>query len=295
MKNENKSLMELHLAVMLFGLSSVIGRFITVPAVLVAGGRVLCSALLLLGMAIVRKKPLQLKSRKDGLLAVITGVILACHWTAFFQSAKVASVAVATITFSTFPLFLTILEPAVFHEKIRPGYIAGGVIMLAGVLIMMPGYSMDDPVTAGILWGMVSSVAYALMTLCNRSLSGRYDAGVLCLYEQGTAAVLLLPAFFFIKVQWTVSDAGWIIVLGTVCTALAHSLYVCAQKRVKAQTAGMIAGMESVYGIAYAWLFLGEVPSWRETVGGLIVLGVAFVFSVRRSHKNKNHLDDGFI
>lgn len=34
-----KSLISLHIAVMLFGLSAVLGQFVTAPAVIVAGGR----------------------------------------------------------------------------------------------------------------------------------------------------------------------------------------------------------------------------------------------------------------
>ena len=68
--------------------------------------------------------------------------------------------------------------------------------------------------------------------------------------------------------------------MGCVCTAFAYSLYVSAQKGVKAQTAGIISGMETVYGIVYALLFLGEVPSVREIVGGTVILAVALTSSL---------------
>ena len=69
--------------------------------------------------------------------------------------------------------------------------------------------------------------------------------------------------------------------MGFVCTAFAHSLYVAAQKNVKAQTAGIISGMETVYGIFYALLFLGEIPNIRELIGGAVILGVAMYSSLR--------------
>ncbi|MFR6714479.1 MAG: EamA family transporter [Dorea longicatena] len=49
---------------------------------------------------------------------ILTGVVMAIHWSSFFQSIQTSSVAIGTITFSTFPLFLTFLEPLLFHEKI---------------------------------------------------------------------------------------------------------------------------------------------------------------------------------
>ena len=110
-----KSIMSLHIAVMLFGFSAVLGQFVDAPAVIVAGGRVVCSSILLLVSALLSKRKIRLTRRMDYGIAVIAGIILAIHWTTFFQSIQSSSVAIGTITFSTFPLFLTFLEPLVFH------------------------------------------------------------------------------------------------------------------------------------------------------------------------------------
>src|SRR5699024_4123455 len=99
-----------------------------------------------------------------------------------------------------------------------------------------------------------------------------------------TAAVVLLPALFLVPTHWTVPNFVGIAVVGLVCTAIAHSLYVAAQRNVKAQTAGVISGMETVYGVLFALLFLGEVPGLRELVGGAVILGTA-VFSSMTSSK----------
>lgn len=283
MNDSKKSLLFLHISVMLFGLSGVIGQFVDAPSVVVAGGRVVCSSLLLLVLCLVSRTPLALRSARDYGLVLFTGVVMAIHWTTFFQAIQVSSVAIGTITFSTFPLFLTFLEPLLFHEKIRGRNILGAAVLLIGVLITIPSFSMENQVTIGVLWGMLSSFCYAIMTLSNRYLSSAYPGKTLCLYEQGTAAVVLLPALLLVEVNWTVQTAAGIAVIGFICTAFAYSLYVAAQKNVKAQTAGMISGMETVYGIVYAWIFLGEVPGIRELIGGAIILGVALLFSVQKS------------
>lgn len=283
MNDSKKSLLFLHISVMLFGLSGVIGQFVDAPSVVVAGGRVVCSSLLLLVLCLVSRTPLALRSARDYGLVLFTGVVMAIHWTTFFQAIQVSSVAIGTITFSTFPLFLTFLEPLLFHEKIRGRNILGAAVLLIGVLITIPSFSMENQVTIGVLWGMLSSFCYAIMTLSNRYLSSAYPGKTLCLYEQGTAAVVLLPALLLVEVNWTVQTAAGIAVIGFICTAFAYSLYVAAQKNVKAQAAGMISGMETVYGIVYAWIFLGEVPGIRELIGGAIILGVALLFSVQKS------------
>jgi drug/metabolite transporter (DMT)-like permease len=282
-----KSIMSLHIAVMLFGFSAVLGQFVDAPAVIVAGGRVVCSSILLLVSALLSKRKIRLTRRMDYGIAVIAGIILAIHWTTFFQSIQSSSVAIGTITFSTFPLFLTFLEPLVFHEKFQMQSLLGAAVLLLGVFITIPEFSMENQMTVGILWGMVSSLSYAILTLFNRYLSHTYEAGTICLYEQGTAAVVLLPTFFFVQTRWTVENIVGIAMIGLVCTAIAHSLYVAAQKKVKAQTAGIISGMETVYGIVFAMLFLGEVPGIREVIGGIIILCVAVLSSLAAARKEQ--------
>lgn len=284
---KRKSIMSLHIAVMLFGFSAVLGQFVDAPAVIVAGGRVVCSSILLLVSALLSKRKIRLTRRMDYGIAVIAGIILAIHWTTFFQSIQSSSVAIGTITFSTFPLFLTFLEPLVFHEKFQMQSLLGAAVLLLGVFITIPEFSMENQMTVGILWGMVSSLSYAILTLFNRYLSHTYEAGTICLYEQGTAAVVLLPTFFFVQTRWTVENIVGIAMIGLVCTAIAHSLYVAAQKKVKAQTAGIISGMETVYGILFAMLFLGEVPGIREVIGGIIILCVAVLSSLAATRKEQ--------
>ena len=55
-----KSLLSLHGAVMLMGLSGVLGRFLTIPAISIAAGRVVCSSVLLLILALIGRQKLHL-------------------------------------------------------------------------------------------------------------------------------------------------------------------------------------------------------------------------------------------
>ncbi len=280
-QNNKKNVLWLHIAVMLFSISGVVGQFVEIPSVLVAMGRVICSSILLFIIAKVKKESLKLESKKDYALIMFAGAVLAVHWTTFFQSIQVSSVAIGTITFSTFPLFITFIEPIIFKEKMKMRSIVNAVILLIGVLITVPEFSMENQVTVGIVWGMISSFTYAIITLANRYFSKKYIGRVVCLYEQGTAAIVLLPAAFLVPAVWRPQDIAGVLVIGFVCTAFAYSLYVSAQKGVRAQTAGIISGMETVYGIVYAFIFLSEVPSGREILGGIVILGVALMASLK--------------
>lgn len=277
----NKNILYLHIAVMLFGLAGVAAQFVEIPAVLVALGRVICSSILLFVIAVLKKDRLKLDSKRDYIMIVLTGAVMGAHWTTFFQSIQVSTVAIGTITFSTFPLFLTFIEPVLFHEKLKKQSIVSAIVLFIGVLITIPEFSMANHTTIGIIWGMLSSFTYAILTLANRYFSARYAARTVCLYEQGSAAVVLLPALFLVEASWRIQDIAGVAFVGFICTAFAHSLYISAQKSVRAQTAGIVSGMETVYGIVYALLFLGEIPSVRELIGGAVILSVAMYSSIK--------------
>ncbi|MBQ2650634.1 MAG: DMT family transporter [Clostridia bacterium] len=281
MEKNRRSLLLLHVAVMLFGLSGVLGKWVTVPAYAVAGGRSLCSCLLLLGVLKATKQPIPLHSRRDYGLALVGGVVLAVHWTAFFLSIKQASVAIGTLTFSAFPLFVTFLEPLVFHEKLTRRELLTALVLLCGVAITVPELSLGNRTTEGILWGLLSALTYAVLSLINRDLSRRYSGVQVCFYEQATVAFVLMPVVFLSGLTWTKPDLLGVVAIGIVCTATAFSMFVTAQKHVNARTAGVVSGMETVYGILFAALLLGQLPTLREVLGGAVILGAALYSSLK--------------
>lgn len=281
-ENNKKSILFLHVAVMLFGFSGVLAQYVQVPAVLVAMGRVICSSLLLLAISLVKKDKLTLESKKDYALIIGTGVIMAIHWSSFFQAIQVSSVAIGTITFSTFPLFLTFMEPVVFKEKLRARSVISAVILLAGVYITVPEFSVENQVTVGILWGMLCSFTYAIMTLGNRYFSKKYTGRIICLYEQGTAAIVLLPALWLVKVEWRPVDIAGVAAIGFVCTAIAYSLYVSAQKGVRADGGNYIRNGNGLWNHLCICFSAGssdcERIDWRSSDPWR---GIVFFFEIR--------------
>ena len=78
----------LHIAVMLFGLDGVVAQFVKVPAIMVALGRVISSSLMLLVIVLVKKDKLRLNCGKDYVLIILTGIVMAVHWTTFYRRSR---------------------------------------------------------------------------------------------------------------------------------------------------------------------------------------------------------------
>ncbi len=219
-------------------------------------------------------------------MMITAGIVLAVHWTTFMQSIQTSTVAVGTLTFSTFPLFVTFLEPVLFHERLKSSSVVSAVVMLAGVLLIVPEFHLGNTMTQGVIWGMAGSLSYAVLSLMNRMFMEKYTSSLTAFYEQATAAVVLLPSLFLLKPVVSGKDILVLVLLGVVFTAFAHTMYIEGLKHVKVQTAGIISGLESVYGIIAAFLFLGEKPGIKELAGGVIILGVVF-YSTRLSSREE--------
>ena len=146
-------------------------------------------------------------------------------------------------------------------------------MMLVGVFFIVPAFQMDNQITQGVLWGLLSAFTYAILSLMNRRFSSRYPATLVSLYEQGTATIVLIPMMFVLKPVITLVDAGVLMMLGIIFTAVAHSLFI------------ILSGLEPVYGILSAFLFLKEVPSFRECLGGVIILAAVFLSTLKPEEK----------
>lgn len=285
MEVRTRNLAEIHLSVVLFGLTGLFGKFISLPAPHIVLGRVFFASVSMGLYFLFRKKDVRLARGTDYAAMAAVGAVLALHWTAFYLSVKLSTVAIGVLTFAAYPIFVTFLEPFFFREKLRGVDVIAAFVMFGGVLLVVPSTGAGPDMTAGMIWGMVGSVSYAVMSLLNRKFVSRYEGSVVAFYEQGTAALLMLPILLFDRPHASALDWALLAVLGVVLTGVAHSLFISGMRSVRAQTAGVIASLESVYGIASAALLIGEFPTLRELAGGAVILGTAFVSTLRSSRE----------
>jgi drug/metabolite transporter (DMT)-like permease len=281
MSIENKSLIKIHVAVFLFGLSGLFGKLLPLSSMIIVLGRVFFSSIFLLGMMSYYKKDIRLISCKHYIHLVVMGVILAVHWSTFFISIQVSTVAIGLLAFSTFPIFVTFLEPYFFKERILLRDIIVALITFLGVVLIIPSFKLGNNLTQGVMWGVVSGFTYAVLSMLNRKYSRDYSGMVIAFYEQLVATIVLIPFLFLEKPVLQHKDILMLVLLGTVFTGISHSLFINGLKSVKTQTAGIISSLEPVYGILLAVLLLGEVPTLREILGGAIILGTVFYSTIR--------------
>lgn len=283
MDSRAKNLFKIHIAVLLFGLTGLFGKFLDIPAHHIVLGRVFFASVSMGLYFYLRRISVKLNSRKDYIVIFMLGALLAFHWTAFYRSVQVSTVAIALLTFSAYPIFVTFFEPIIFNERLNKTDILLAIVMFIGVIFIVPDFDLSNNLTIGTIWGMVGCLTFAVMALLNRQLASKYAGSVVAFYEQGIATIVLFPTLIISRPEMTLTDWWLVILLGVVFTGLAHSLFIGGMKVIRAQTAGIIASLESVYGIIFAAVILHEIPSARELIGGVIILGAAFVSTMKSS------------
>jgi drug/metabolite transporter (DMT)-like permease len=278
------ALVTVHVAVLLFGLAGVLGKLTALTSTSIVLGRVCFSGLALAGLLALRRALLCPARVRELPALAATGVLLAVHWTAFFQSVQVSSVAVALLSFSTFPLFTTAMEPALLRERPRRVDVLAALLILPGIFLIMPALSLRNADTVGVMWGLVAGFTFAVLSIWNRRLARSHPSTLISLYQDGVAALALLPTLWVVRPAHGVnaSDLLILLVLGVVCTALAHTLFIEGMRTLTAQTASLIASLEPVWGILFALILLQEVPSGRTLLGGMLVVGATLVPGLTR-------------
>jgi len=272
--NYRRGILSANTAVLFFGLAGVLGKLSTLPSPLIVLGRVVFAGLVLLGACLFQHIPLRPKQRRDGFLLVGQGALLALHWTAFFQSINVSNVAIGLLSFSSFPLFTAALEPLLLKQRPSRIQIIAALLILPGIYLLVPSFTLQNRTTLGVAWGLLAGATFALLSVANRWLGRSYPSLTISLYQDGVAALVLLPALFLTPTGtlWTLHELFILLILGVVCTALAHTLFIASMRDITAQSASLFASLEPVWGILFSVLLLRDIPTVTTLLGGSIIL-----------------------
>ena len=212
-------------------------------------------------------------SRREGLFLVLQGILLAVHWLFFFHSIQVSTVAVGLISFSTFPMFTTLMEPFFFKERLRLKDILISLTVLAGTWLVVPSFDLSNDITKGAATGILAGFTFALLTILNRRNVIRTSAICAAFYQNTFACLfLLLPALLIRSAGPSPRDILLLSILGVFCTGLAHTLFIRSLGYIRAQTASIVTGLEPVWGIVFAFFILKEVPGLQTLAGGIVII-----------------------
>lgn len=283
MEAKPRAYLQLHTAMVLFGLSSILGAVISLPALSLVWWRVGLAALGLCLILLYWRLPYQL-SRGSIVTFLAIGFLVGLHWLAFFGSIKLANASIGVICMATSALFSAFLEPWLLRTRLRRQEVVLGLLIIPGMVLITHDLNVGQ--LWGVLVGLASTVLFVLFSILNKKVMGSTPPMVITFWEMTGAwlimSVTLIPYFLIAKgVSWQPSGLDWLYlsILAFLCTNVGYILGLKALKHLSPFTVNLTFNLEPLYGIIFAWVLLGENKELHFTfyVGSAWILAILFV------------------
>jgi drug/metabolite transporter (DMT)-like permease len=257
----------------------IIVREVDAPAMTIVFARVaLAAAFLLVALPLVGRRELL---RRPPWPVLVFGVLLAIHWSLYFEAIKETSVASAVLVTYSAPIFVSLMAPFLLGERVPPASVVALIVSVAGIaLITLAGSGGGAEVRPlGIGLAVLAAITYALLLVLTKRYAADVEPVTLVCWEAIVAALVLAPAALLGGVVPSGVDVVYLVVLGVVLTGGVNIVFVGALRWVPATTAGILAYMEPVSGAILAAVLLGEELTAPVIIGGLAIVaaGVAVV------------------
>lgn len=271
----------LHIVVLIFGFTGVLGKLISIPAELLVWYRMLIASLSLALYLVLRGKSLKLK--KDGRIKVTAvGFIIAAHWIFFFEAIKQSNVSVTLAALASASIFTALLEPLFFKRKLQIYELFLGALVILGLYFI---FQFETENAIGIILGVIAAFLASLFTVINGKLIRQYDSERISLYEL-SGGVLAISIYFLLglsdepfSTDIPTSDILYLLLLGVICTAFAFVASVEVMKELTPFTVSLSINLEPIYGIILAFVFFGEEEKMSVGfyAGTLLILSSIFI------------------
>ncbi len=214
--------------------------------------------------------------RDGGKLLWASGVCWSVMFTAFMVAITLTTVANVLVVMATAPLFTALLARFLLHHRLpfrtwaAITVAGGGIAWMYGADISGAGgrhvlgtaIAMGVPISGAINWTLIQHAS-------RREASA--DMLPALLIGATLSALVALPLAW--PLQASAADIGWLALLGVTQLAIPCVMAVTAARTLAAPEVALLALLEVLFGVAWAWLGAGEQPSATTLSGGLLVLG----------------------
>jgi drug/metabolite transporter (DMT)-like permease len=200
-------------------------------------------------------------------LALLGGVGL-LNTFAFYYAFRHTTIANAVLTHYIAPVLVAFLASIFLKEKATRLIVLAIVLSSAGLLIMLGGLSVSGSDAGGIMAGLVSGCAYAVIIILARSFTQQVHPLMMSYVPNVVITLLLAP---FVR-EFPVTALWSFVLMGVVHSTIAPMLYYWGMKSVTANKTAVLGYLEPVLAIIFSMLFLKEIPGLRSLAGGVLII-----------------------
>ena len=266
----------LHLTIIIWGFTGVLGKLITMPSSSIVIDRMLIAFLTLAIIIVFKKKKEKVTWRYKWQMLVV-GVIIAAHWATFFEALKVSNISVTLCCLASCSFFIALIQPLFFKTKLKYYELILGLFVIFGIYII---FAFENQYSLGIILSLSSALFASIFSVWNAVLIKQNSSLTITLYEMlgGTIAMLIYcivsGSFEIQNIIPQGIDWLYILILGIICTAIAFLLGTEVLKELSPFTVSISINLEPIYAIILALWFFGdsEIMSIEFYFGAAIIL-----------------------
>jgi len=283
------SIFKVIIAMIIWGSIGLFVKNIDLPSMEIAFLRaIIASFILILSMPLVKRSrknntlSVELPSKKDILLLILSGAAMGLNWVLLFQAYKFTTISNATLSYYFAPMFVILFSPLILKEKLTLKKILGAFGAMVGLFIILNNQSTSSAISydhiKGVTFGLSAAFLYASVILLNKYIKG-FSGYQRTVVQICISALVLLPLIISRNNIHIESSTTLILVLivGVIHTGLAYLLYFSSIKDLKAHTAALLSYIDPISAIVFGTIFLKEPITIWHFVGGALILLSTFI------------------
>jgi drug/metabolite transporter (DMT)-like permease len=207
----------------------------------------------------------------------------------YYFTIKESSVATAITIQYTAPLFVMSYEIWKKEERFTAVKVVAAVLSLLGCFLAVTGsdFSAMRITPLGLLTGIGSIISFAFLTIFTRHILVRYSAWTVTFYSIAFASLfwlILNPPWKVVAQNPTTQTWGALFVLAMVSVLVPNLLFSGGLRFLVPSRAVIASTLEPVVAIVTAAMFIGEVLSFVQAIGALLVVLAIIVLQLRQEN-----------
>lgn len=290
---EKQPMIMIVIGVIGISLSSIFVKYSAAPSAVTAAFRLLWTVLLMTPVVMGRRenrKEIMGMGRKNVILSAVSGIFLAMHFWLWFESLMHTSVASSTTIVCTEIIWVSLGYCLFMKGRLsRRAVIAIAVTLMGSVLVAYADSSTGGLHLYGDMLALMAAVAVGIYTLLGRAVRKEVSTTAYT-YVVYISCALLLTVLAIVQGQnlfaYGMSAPVVGLLLAIFSTILGHSIFSWCLKFFSPSFVSASKLCEPVAAAILAGFLFGEIPTWIQLAGGVLILGGVMYYSRIEMEKN---------
>lgn len=282
----------LHLIILMWGFTGILGKLIHLDAIIIVWYRVIIAATFLALYFLWKGKSFSFP-KKHAWKVILVGIMVAGHWMSFYYSIQLSTASLGILCLSTTTLHVTWLEPLVMKRKFSWLEFLFGICVIFGIYFVASDFSAQE--RNALYFGLFSALMAAFFSVFNGRIAQDVESAHITLYELITGIIFISIVLWSTgkltvpMLKMTLSDGLWLLFLGVICTSFAFLMTIEIVKKLGAFTVSLSINLEPVYTIILAIFILKEhkLLNLNFYIGSMVIILVVIANGIYKNWLNK--------